>query len=194
MVARLLLCVLLVNLSSAQTIECTGVLASPGCRSFAELLRARDKEIVSYIAPGNVFIACFRKESDVFFAISFPADKELVYGEETNHAQKAPAYVSYDRYKDGVSEDEQYFFGNFTRYSHSSLGITPSFSSDKDESDKTRGAFVTDSEISISYSYDNANGGKTNYSAQIRKSTLRFVETFRAGDTQFNQTGYCKQF
>jgi hypothetical protein len=192
MVARLLLCVLLVNISRAQTIECSSALATPSCRSFAELLRARDKELISSIGPESTLVACFRKSSDVFVTVSFPTDKALVYAEEANHMRKAAALVEYDRYKDGVSEDEQVYIGNYTRYSYP--GMTPSFRSEVDEKDKTRGASITDSEISIYYTYDNAVGGKTTYSMQIRRSTMRFVETFRSGDTQTNETGYCKQF
>jgi len=140
----------------------------------------------------SILISCFRKTSDIFITVSFEKQKTLLFTEDAKHVKRAPGYLSYERYADGVSQDSESFFGTWIQYPY--VSMSASFASEPDEKDKKRGAVISDSEIAISYSFENVGGTRTDYSFQIRRSTLRFVETFLFNNMQTHETGYCKQF
>lgn len=166
-------------------VDCLKMGESPlGCDSFIEMLEKGDSAIVERVRPNHYrqTLVCFRPHEDTFLLISY-----------TNRAfspATGDGFVDYDKYENGVRTGFHTCTGKWRKDDKwSFLGVR---------------CWVDDSEITLSYSFENLARSKTNYEIKIRRSTLRFTETFE-GDSrailstpkrpvyQETKSGYCAE-
>jgi len=191
--------------------DCTKLpYASAGCQSYNEMLAKGDKDLLGLINGSHVF-ACFKPDEDVFFVVSliepYPSEYTARSGASPNNLQSTGSF-SYARFKNGVQDDVNTLSGLWRKFK---LTNVTTFSA-KDEQN-TAHAAANDTEISFDNSLRGSNNTRTVYALQIRRSTLRFSETYTASDvspdnkpsktlaqpptktqTQVGSGGYCAEF
>jgi len=160
--------------------DCTKLpYASAGCQSYNEMLAKGDKDLFGLINGSHVF-GCFRPEEDVFFIVSlvepYPSEYTARSTVTPNNLQSTGIF-SYARFKNGVQEDANTLTGLWKKLK---LMNVATFSA-KDEQNTTHAA-ASDSEISYDNSVRSPNNTRTVYALQIRRSTLRFSETYTTPD------------
>ena len=147
---------------------------SPACTSFNEMLSKGDDEISNAIKTDTAFV-CFREYEDAFLIISFQQPIDRLFRISTPNISTQSGMVWYLRFKDGVSDDEQVSGGKWKKLQ---IGDTPSISF-ASEPGRESSASINDSEVTFSYTFKNLSGTKTEYSLQIRRSTMRFHEIYQ---------------
>jgi hypothetical protein len=197
--------------SSVYAYDCSKLSpASPGCKSYNEMVFASDKQLLSTFQTDITFV-CFRPYTDVFFTLSYaqPSYESFTkVGSTTTYQTQGMLY--YVRYKDGVRDDVQLVFGLWKKFTKD--GQEAQFFPAPVDSPKGN---ISADEVGFEYSFSNLSNTKTYYSAAIRRSTLRFVENYmwdnppekpkktKAADQNQNSqptketqdiTGYCALF
>jgi hypothetical protein len=183
------------------TLVCPDAEAQQACRSYQELLKAKDTGL-----PADKAYICFRKKVDEFFVVSFFTpyfrkhwDQELK--QMVADQSQRPGYGLAQTYKDGVLSlsvtPALVFSGQWQPIPYSESGI---FVSDRintmkqDQNDANVGVSIDESQVSIGYKYKNKNDKTTQYTLTIQRSTGRFTESFleEAEKVPFLEgTGYC---
>lgn len=145
------------------------------CRSYNELASVRDPDLIALLKVPNSYV-CFREADDVFNVIAVdtpPAALFTKIQKTPNLYQVETAFITYQRFKNGQSDDYQLLIGSWTRvgqdgqlYFSTAPKQSPSMS-------------VSESEIAYFEGYKNVSGGDTKYTLQIRRSTLRSSESFQ---------------
>jgi hypothetical protein len=179
--------------------DCTkeyGDLAS--CKSYLELVRAKDKDLLSAFSPGNTAFVCFRDYGDAFFIVTWQTPS--AFGKGTLYSKTAPQHeywavslASYTQYRDGVLGDFRAWLGYWKRLS---------FQQDEDahisiDNPKHGKLYADRNEIKIGFGYENQLHTTTAYLLSIRRSTGRYQETFTAANKKGDQpttnevTGHC---
>jgi hypothetical protein len=151
--------------------DCRGVRALKSCQSFNEMIDQRDETLMKSLVS-NIAFVCFRSNEDVFFVVNFEPPTFLDEPSAKKPIQTVTGFIYYERFKEGISESSQMAIGEWRKTRWSDQPLWKSSSGEK--------AFVIldESEITFGFSYENVGRGKTNYLAQVRRSTKRFVETF----------------
>jgi hypothetical protein len=173
--------------------------AKPACGSFKELVDHRDNEILAILsqrcriegnglgpgASGGDAYACFVENEDRFMVIGFrmPASREEVRG-------AGRGILCFDEYKKGMPGDYQ----RHTELVNDPLAPPEDKPTAMSPTMGETNATVDPSGITVSYSFPNGNGGKTDYKLVIRRSTKRFVETYEADKNTYTETGHCAEF
>ena len=161
--------------------ECAGERDTKSCKSFNEMLLSNDKELLGLLQDDAV--VCFRQGDDVFFIISF---------HEPTTGSGGPDLIRYDRYQNGTSDEFRVVFGKWEK---STAGY---YVFHKRPAETEVGANVDPTEILFGYSFKNMNGGTTEYGTHIRRSTLRFSETYEWAKTKGHDSndlsGYCTAY
>jgi hypothetical protein len=189
--------------------DCTKLpYASAGCQSYNEMLAKGDKDLLGLINGSHAF-ACFKPDEDVFFVVSliepYPSEYTARSGASPNNLQSTGSF-SYARFKNGVQDGANTLTGLWRKFK---LTNVTTFSA-KDEQSTTHAA-ANDTEISFDSSLRGPSNTRTTYALKIRRSTLRFSETYTASDvspgskpsktptqpptkTQVGSGGYCAEF
>jgi hypothetical protein len=191
--------------------DCTKLpYASAGCQSYDEMLAKEDKDILGLVNGSHVF-ACFKPDEDVFFVVSliepYPSEYTARSGTSPNNLQSTGIF-SYARFKNGMQEDANTLTGLWRKFKPTNA---TTFSA-KDDQNTTHAA-ANDTEISFDHSFRSLNKTRTVYALQIRRSTLRFSETYTASEVppnskqstkptepktkaqaQTGSAGYCAEF
>ncbi len=157
--------------------DCTQLsYAAPGCKSYNELIASNDSDIISSLKVSGDAFVCFIPDDDEFFVATFtqPAETDYVPTTARPSRLEAPGFFSYSKFKNGVQDSDNTLFGNWVKFKN--LAVPQTFSA-KDEADQTH-ANISDSEVAYDASFQNLNNTKTTYALQIRRSTLRFNETY----------------
>jgi len=153
---------------------------SQGCQSYNEMVTKGDKDLVNLFnaSTPNDVVVCFRPDEDLFFIISYnvPSDTEYRPNAAKNELQVF-SFLSYSRYKDGVLDTAGYSFGKWSKIPN--FNIPATFAGQG----KDNAASISDSEASYSSTFQNLSNTKTNYSVQVRLSTLRFSESYTFQET-----------
>jgi hypothetical protein len=160
------------------SVTCPPTEASKACSSFRQLLDAHDKEILEILSSPTSYV-CFRPKDDAFLIFHMnPLSRYGWVKSEDRVGQIQYSSAGLTEYRDGVL----YQFKDARRYWYRySPDDEPMF-----HSETTDGMFkglkvdILDTEISVDYPFKNQNGGTTEYSLSIRRSTGRFTETFRS--------------
>jgi hypothetical protein len=197
--------------STTYVYDCTKLpYVSVGCQSYNEMVAKGDKDLFGLINGSHVF-GCFRPDEDVFFIVSliepYPSEYTARSAASPNNLQSTGTF-SYARFKNGVQEDANTLTGLWRKVK---LMNVATFSA-KDDQNTTHAA-ANDSEISYDNSLRNLNNTRTLYALQIRRSTLRFSETYTTSDVppdskpskqpihpspkapaQIASSGYCAEF
>ena len=165
---------------TAYVYDCTKLpYVSAGCPSYNEMITKGDKDLFGLINGSHVF-ACFKPDEDVFFIASLI---EPYPGEYTSRSPASPnnlqstGIFSYARFKNGVQEDAKILTGLWRK---TKLLNDASFSA-KDDQNSTHAA-ASDTEVSYDSFVRSLNNTRTVYALQIRRSTLRFSETYTTSD------------
>ena len=160
--------------------DCTKLpYASAGCQSYNEMLTKGDKDLFGLVNGSHVF-ACFKPDEDVFFVVSLIEPYASEYTAPSRTAAdnlQSTGIVSYARFKNGVQEDANTLTGLWRKFKVTNV---TTFSA-KDDQNTTRAA-ANDTEISFDHSFRSSNNTRTVYALQIRRSTLRFSETYTASE------------
>ena len=191
--------------------DCTKLpYVSAGCPSYNEMIAKGDKDLFGLINGSHVF-TCFRPNEDVFFVASliepYPGEYTARSATSPNNLQSTGIF-SYARFKDGFQEE----FTTLTGLWRKTKLINVATFSAKDDQNGTHAA-ASDTEISYDNSFRGSNDARTVYALHIRRSTLRFSETYttaavapahKAGKVptqpptnapaQLGSSGYCAEF
>lgn len=184
---------------------------SPGCKSYNEMIAKKDKDVLGALSgsgAGTVYV-CFRRDSfdenhDVFFIASASAPDNLVPTAPKSSFSSTPGYFSYQRFKDGEEDDQEFLLGKWTKFGT----MDPTFIAQNNPPDTS--ATADEGQIAYTNSFKNLAGTTTAYNMQIRRSTLRFSESYTfpqmaaqnrktaatAASPQMRSdiTGYCADF
>jgi|SRR5580700_7812787 hypothetical protein len=178
----------------AQTIEkpyafnCTTLqLPSEGCTSYNEMIVKKDQELMEFIDNMDHVYVCFRPMQDVFLFFAFKTPGEAKYKMGSSGYLEADGQMVYFRYTDGLLEDSKIGNGKWTKFS---IKGGPVFFTRGDGEIKSS---VSDSEFSVSYTFPNLTHKTTNYSASVRRSTLRFSEEYTFPQTATTSKKGAKQ-
>lgn len=166
-------------------VDCTKVESLSACASFNEMVYAKDKDLLSSIQGGDHTFVCFRTSEDVFIVISLssPYDRGFAKPAPGKTASSQFGRVRYKRYKDGISEYIRFAPGTWTR----ETGMPDTFET---KPKAPVSAYMNDDELGVGFSYPNAVKTITDYSLTLRRSTLRFVETYEAKDAKPTKPDY----
>jgi hypothetical protein len=163
----------------------------------------KDKDLDYSLSNNHAFV-CFRPFEDVFLMLSYARPESSVFHKNATYSYfEDTGYVFFSRYKNGVSEQFEIVGGRWIR-----LGSAPDFSFTFSSQQKPNesSASVSDTEAEFDNTFTNLNGGTTNYSFKIRRSTLRFAERYQwapSKDTKDKEksqpgtdetVGYCGEF
>lgn len=154
------------------TVQCSAFPTSgQACRSYNEMIAAKDPDILGTISHADSYV-CFRSDEDVFLIFSFGDPYNLKFKKkEQSGLLQAPGWVVSKRFKTGQIDDLQIGSGAWETVDEET---PPSFNTPS-KSDPS--IYINDSQISLSHNFKNFGGGTTNYSLQIRRSTLRASES-----------------
>jgi hypothetical protein len=178
---------------------------SEGCKSYNEMIVKKDKELMEFIENESTVYVCFRPEQDVFLFLGFSTPGEAQFKMGASGHLESSGQSLYFRYSDGVLEDSKVGNGVWTKFTtkNGPVFFTP-------EGSEVQSS-ISDSELSVSYTFPNLTHKRTNYSVTLRRSTLRFSEQYtfpqlpvpsRKGvkevppsetDNRLAYTGYCAQ-
>jgi hypothetical protein len=180
---------------------------SEGCKSYNEMISKGDKDLASALKGDVHAFVCFRPGEDAFVLVSFSDPAESAFTPDSPKAPpRAYGYLTYVRIKSGVTDDVETPIGRWTRWPE--VGPSAFFSTPNNVNPT---ATISDTEIDYNHSYKNLAGTTTQYSLQIRRSTLRFTETYTFpepatpakskqpqtathSENQSTTTGYCTEF
>lgn len=184
--------------------DCSKVAMATSCKSYNEMVDAKDKDLMGYLSTENAFV-CFRETEDVFSLISFVEPAQSFYKKDKKYPflLTASGLLFYSRYAKGQNDDFRMFPGTWSGMARTEtsmeLADRPTFSTN--DAVKPNQASVDQSEVGIIYTYQNLSRTTTTYSIQIRRSTLRFNETWtfpaddkKSADTRIEATGHCITF
>jgi hypothetical protein len=170
------------------TLNCSDTQTTRACNSFKQLLEAHDKDILASLSTPTSYV-CFRPKEDAFLIFHLlgtlgPWEK-LEGAKEIKWSSQAFA-----EFRDGVLYYDLYAIGAWNRMNPSDT--EPVFKSSNVISNDDATVYIDAAEILVSYPFKNQNGGTTQYSLTIRRSTGRFIETFAIKNTpSSSNSGTC---
>ena len=183
-----------------QPYVCPDEEAQQGCKSYQQLLKAKDKSL-----PDNGYI-CFRKKADEFFSVAFnkpyftkrwDEDSKQMVPDDTPRSGFGHAQTYKDGVLDGTRMPTFNFSGQWRQFSMSESGI---FISDQfnfkkqDENDHDVGVSIEETQVVMQFKYQNTTDKTIHCSLTIQRSTGRFAETFRDTAEKYSfleTTGSC---
>src|ERR1700676_1518152 len=164
---------------------CPDAEAQPGCKSYQELLKAKDKSL-----PDDGYV-CFRKKEDEFFVVTFTTATFTIKPYWDAEAKKLVldnpqlGFGYAQTYKDGVLDSTRMPAFNFSgqwkqRYSGSGYFNSDELNDKKqDENDHDVGVSIDETQIMVLFKYQNRLNNTIHYTLTIQRSTGRFTESFR---------------
>ncbi len=172
---------------------------SQGCQSYNQMVDKQDSDVMSTLKTGETYV-CFRPNADYFMVVNY-SDPVLLKPLTSNPTVLRGVGVgTYSSFKEGILDSIEALGGQWTQLK--SLGTPPVFSGKGLERGSPTTLTVSDTEVDYSTSYENIGKTKTVYTLQIRRSTLRFSETYifptsqskTATSTESGFSGYCAEF
>ena len=178
--------------SKAPTINCSDAETTKACTSFKQLIEAEDKDILDGLSSPTSYV-CFRPNEDAF--IIFHVDAPNPYGWRQSadgvvQTQEGKSSATLTEYRNGVL----YTFRGDLQYWHRSGSGSEEFFHSETTEGLSKGLDITirDVQIYVAYPFESQNGGTTEYSLAIRRSTGRFIETFESKNVPTtNHSGAC---
>jgi hypothetical protein len=144
---------------------------SIGCASYNDMLASGDEDLFRFVHNHDVY-ACFVPAQDMFIMLALRTPPASAFHKTNYGGSEAAGSVWLAKYKNGLEDDSQMSPGAWRKYNESE----PIFSS---LPGALKSSSSSESEVSFSYDFSNVGGGKTRYVFRMRKSTLRFSETFQ---------------
>jgi hypothetical protein len=167
----------------APSVNCSDAPTSKACGSFKQLLEAHDKDILDSISSPTSYV-CFRPNEDVFliFHVKDPTEYFWLRLDDSSKGEKQYGSPVLAEFRNGLLYRTTNGIGYWFRSSPTEK--EPIFKSRPDENyNDGATVIIAGTEISIDHTFKNQNGGTTQYSLTIRRSTGRFIETFASADT-----------
>jgi len=138
------------------------------------MLRKGDKDVLGSLRGYDAYI-CFKETEDAFAIISLePPDAVQFMTTKHQGRLEKPGVVFLNGYKNGVGEQTQMWFGKWSK-APLAASADASFTT---LSGSSHAAYITNSEITLSFTYTNQAKSQTDNTIQVRRSTLRFVESY----------------
>lgn len=172
--------------------------SSRACKSFQELIAAKDEDLVSAIPPkraGHAYI-CFRQKEDVFFVLWY-SDPEDTHWEKASTSFTQFGAVELQRFKHGVYEHgaESAYASGLWRKVSETTSLSPIFEgksiSEGSPKDDQGSIEIEGGTIAISHLFEDPERGLTHYKFLLQRSTGRFVETFSGAKWESTNSGRC---
>ena len=158
--------------NASPIVTCSDATTQKACRSFKQLVDAHDADILDRISAPPLYV-CFRPDEDSFLMISFREPRKYLWKQAKDSTDETQlAFLRVDEYRDGVSRSFKTADGVWRRY----RADTQPFM-EIDMKDGFKGT-VSENELVISYPFKNQEGGMTQHSLSLRRSTGRFMESF----------------
>jgi len=183
------------------TFVCPDAEAQQACKSYQELLKAKDTGL-----PTSDAYVCFRKKTDEFFVVHisqpyFPQHWDKESKQMVADESPRPGFGYVQTYKDGVLDSNTMptlsFSGQWQRFPFSESSV---FNADTiyltklDKNDPNVGVFIDETQDNIGYKYKNTFDKTMQYTLTIQRSTGRFAERFLEEAEKvplLDRTGYC---
>ena len=153
-----------------------------------------DQDVTALLSgDGYISYVCFEKAEDTFmiFSVGTPRPPFYVKDKLTKlEVQRGSAF--FQKYKNGVSQDFEIIGGKWQRIE----GLSENFLPDPGDQEIS----LSDTELTFTETYSNLKKTKTSHSISIRRSTLRFAETYRfpSDDNKSTEnvedTGHCVRY
>jgi len=172
--------------------------AGPACKSYSELLEAKDSGVLEGA------YACFRKQADQFFVIKFNEPYvRRVPDKNSNQLVIEPRQEQYgsgyfQTYDNGIAASDLMpnlvFSGSWREYLGSMHFASHDINLEPTPEGQLAVVVIDDTQLNIvRYKYKSATGLETEYSLTIQRSTGRFTESYRqGGEVPFlESTGRC---
>ena len=160
------------------TVNCSEAQTSKACKSFKQLLDASDKDVLELLSLPTSYV-CFRPTEDAFLLFHLEEPTQYMWQTLEGDAKGQTQYASpvLAEFRDGVVYDTRAVIGAW--YRHSPTDKEPLFKIRSDSPFNDGSTLTIDTaELSVQYPFKNQDGGTTQYSLVIRRSTGRFIETF----------------
>lgn len=95
-------------------VPCTGTFDAQSCRSYNQMITAKDLGLLADLAEPNYVSVCFNRSDDSFIVLSLMPPRNF---KETEIAGIATALgtISFIEYQDGTSRDRALFVGSWTK-------------------------------------------------------------------------------
>lgn len=173
------------------TVNCSEAQISKACGSFKQLLEAKDKDLLDSLSSPTSYV-CFRPKEDAFLIFHVNAPRGL-WEHQENRVETQTSLQVLGEFRNGVFYHDTTVFGHWSRLSFDKEIMEPMFTTTSNMDDNEKATVNIDAaEISIEYPFKNQNGGTTQYSLIIRRSTGRFIETYSVENTpSTTNTGTC---
>lgn len=181
-------------------VDCSIMHAPLACPSFNEMVDKKDSALLDQLR--DFAFVCFEDTEDTFIVISFrqPSSAQS-YKKDSIGLLVASGRVGYFRYKNGVSDDVAFAHGSWIKTGPDDSSQFLNYG--VPHATNSEDASIDDSEANFSYKFRNLSKLMTAYSIQVRRSTLRFVETYQWEEInkdkkqiarRVENTGFCAEF
>jgi hypothetical protein len=148
------------------------------CKSYNELVTSRDKDLLDVLKMRDTYV-CFRENEDVFSVISLatPQPSEFKKVPKGAFYDAGPSsWVIHLRFKNGQDDKSDFLIGKWTKLEP---GSSPFFQTLPKANPSLS---ASESAITLLDEFENLKGGKTTYTLQVRRSTMRASEEFQWDD------------
>lgn len=138
------------------------------CKSYNELVTSRDKDLLDVLKMRDTYV-CFRENEDAFSVISLDTPQPLEFKKVLKGFYEAgpSSWVFHLRFKNGQDDKSELLIGKWTKLEP---GSSPFFQTlPKANPSLSAG----ESAITLLEEFQNLSGGKTTYTLQVRRSTMR---------------------
>jgi hypothetical protein len=186
------------------TVDCATVQATTSCKSYNELIRAKDKYLLGQMSY-QPFV-CFVQDSDQFLVVTTKHPPTDNFRVAKDGISKIPGVEFLVTFKEGVQDSFRFIAGQWSKMT---IADDIQFSFDTEPASDTE-LSIDQSEIEASYQFKNLYHTTTSYTLKIRRSTKRFVQSYdfpepptpaKKGEapptpstTRAGDTGYCASF
>jgi hypothetical protein len=180
--------------------SCPDAAAQPACKSYQELLKAKDTSL-----PADKAYICFRRRDDEFFVIYISQPSFLKYWDKelqqvVTDDSPSPGWGLAQAYKGGILDSRLMPYLNFAGQwrllplSESEFFVSQEINfKGQDKNDKDVGVTVDEHRVNLGFKYENPLGKTTQYTLTIQRATERFAESFlqEAEKVPLESAGYC---
>ena len=159
---------------TSYTFNCSKLsVPSAGCTSYNEMITVRDKELMNTLTHQEDTFVCFKPSQDMFFLLSYSTPRyESFVKAGTGSTYEALGPLFFATYKTGVLDEGHMIAGKWVKLSRDAQ--VPLFQ----PVSVTETGTISDVEVGIEYQFTNLSHMTTRYSVYVRRSTLRYAETY----------------
>jgi hypothetical protein len=140
---------------------------------------------------------CFRKDEDTFIMLNYAPVTDSSFIKVDQYISESSSIAFYNLYAEGQSDDTTMIAGKWTK----STGSPPMFTGSGEKG--AAKVIIDDAQVLFTNEFTNLTKSTTQYTLQVRRSTLRFVETLEVvppatakdkSHKQFTRSGHCAAF